>query len=188
MDLREVRLDVDELLALRPWQPADAEPLHELVDENFEHLRRWLSWVEQDHSVEGKARFIERCRQSYASGTSLELALTDDREIIGACGYVALNSDDRWGELGYWIAERFQGRGYITSACRTLIDYGFAELGLHRQLLRAAADNSRSRAIAERLRFTFEGLERGAQLLNGHYEDLSRYSVLEDEWFGAAAG
>ncbi|MBI4220372.1 MAG: GNAT family N-acetyltransferase, partial [Chloroflexi bacterium] len=46
----------------------------------------------------------------------------------------------------------------------------------------AAVDNIRSRAIPERLGFTFEGVQRQAALVNGKYQDLAIYSLLASEW------
>ena len=67
------------------------------------------------------------------------------------------------GELGYWNVRGFEGQGLITKACRRLIEYGFIERDLHRIEIQAAADNHRSRAVAERLGFTFE-----ASMRDGH--------------------
>src|SRR5436189_14260 len=34
--------------------------------------------------------------------------------------------------LGYFVAERHNGRGYATEAVRQAVDFAFGELGLHR--------------------------------------------------------
>jgi ribosomal-protein-serine acetyltransferase len=53
---------------------------------------------------------------------------------------------------------------------------------MNRLQIRAAVDNTRSRAIPERLRFTFEGVQRQAKLLNDDFQDLAVYSMLAAEW------
>ena len=70
----------------------------------------------------------------------------------------------------------------MTRGARALVEYGFTSLELHRQVLRAATGNTRSRAIAERLGFTLEGVEREAELVNGRYVDLARYVAIAGEW------
>jgi ribosomal-protein-serine acetyltransferase len=53
---------------------------------------------------------------------------------------------------------------------------------MHRVEIRAAPDNYKSRAIAERLGFLQEGVLREAQFRNGCWYDLVMYSMLHDEW------
>jgi ribosomal-protein-serine acetyltransferase len=87
------------------------------------------------------------------------------------------------GELGYWNVRGFERQGLITKACRRLIEYGFIERDLHRIEIQAAADNRRSRAVAERLGFTFEASMRdGHRHPDGTYVDQVVYGLLEHEW------
>ena len=102
--------------------------------------------------------------------------------LVGSIGILTLGSTDRASEIGYWLAENVQGRGIATRACRTLLDYAFGSRGMNRLQIRAAVDNTRSRAIPERLRFTFEGVQRQAKLLNDDFQDLAVYSMLAAEW------
>ena len=77
----------------------------------------------------------------------------------------------------------FEGQGLITKACRRLIDYGFDERELHRIEIQAAADNRRSRAVAERLGFTLRSVMRdGHRQPDGTYVDQVVYGLLEHEW------
>ena len=70
----------------------------------------------------------------------------------------------------------------MTAACRALVDHGSDALRLHRAVIRAATGNAPSRAVAERLSFRLEGVEREAQLVKGEFVDLARYAVLSSEW------
>ena len=63
-----------------------------------------------------------------------------------------------------------------------MFDVAFAELGMHRVELLAATDNERSRAIAERLGMTFEGVRREAEELARGFVDLAMYSMLAQDW------
>jgi ribosomal-protein-serine acetyltransferase len=95
-----------------------------------------------------------------------------------------LNALDSAGEIGYWLAEDMQGHGIITRSCRALLDYAFNDRGMNRIQIRAATDNTRSWAIAERLGFTYEGIQRQAGFASRGFHDLAVYSMLAHEWKG----
>ena len=59
MDLRGLRIDVDERLAVRMWQPADAPALYERVVANHSYIGEWLPWPSSYASVAVAEAFIE---------------------------------------------------------------------------------------------------------------------------------
>ena len=76
-----------------------------------------------------------------------------------------------------------QGRGIVTRSCRALVDYMFEQLSMNRVVIRALADNVRSRGIPHRLGFTLEGIQRQSELLyDDAFQDMAVYSMLASEW------
>ena len=63
-----------------------------------------------------------------------------------------------------------------------MIDYGFAEWGFNRIAIECASENIRSRAIAERLGFKFEGTIRGIQWLHDRFVDAAMYGLLRSDY------
>ena len=90
--------------------------------------------------------------------------------------------EQRLAEIGYWLDQELQGRGIITRACRTLVTYAFEEYGLNKVEIHAAAGNAPSRAVAERLEFTQEGVVRQIEWLSGVPHDMIIYGKLASEW------
>ncbi|HVF87449.1 MAG TPA: GNAT family protein, partial [Pyrinomonadaceae bacterium] len=76
---------------------------------------------------------------------------------------------NRVAEMGYSLGAEHQGRGIVTACMRVLIHYTFDELKLNRVELRCAAENLKSRAVAERLGFTREGELRESWLIHGRF-------------------
>ena len=70
----------------------------------------------------------------------------------------------------------------MTGACRSLVDYLFFDLKLHRVEIRCAIGNERSCAVPQRLGFTREGVLRQAQAYNDRYFDLEVYGLLAEDW------
>jgi RimJ/RimL family protein N-acetyltransferase len=85
-------------------------------------------------------------------------------------------------KLGAAIATKHWRRGYGLDALRTLIDYGFTTLGLHRITGAIGPDNAASIALITRLGFTREGRLRDHVFTNGAWRDSILYSLLTHEW------
>jgi ribosomal-protein-serine acetyltransferase len=175
----EIDWSLDEHLRIRSLTPGDAEELFVLVDANREHLRPWMTW-EPDTNGPGDVRaFIERSRASTHDVEANGLFL--DGVIVGTTG-LTVDAMNEQGELGYWLAAHHQGKGLITRACARFITWGFDELALGRISLLAAVGNARSRAVAERLGMTQEGILRSAVKVASGRLDLVTYSILPSEW------
>jgi ribosomal-protein-serine acetyltransferase len=102
--------------------------------------------------------------------------------IAGIIGFHSIDWMNKNVEIGYWLGEKFQGRGIVTKTCRTLVDYAFYEYQLNRVQIRCATGNTKSNAIIERLGFIKEGNTRQSEFLYDHYVDLFVYGMTADEW------
>jgi ribosomal-protein-serine acetyltransferase len=69
----------------------------------------------------------------------------------------------------------------MTPSCRAVVDHLFGTVDLHRLTIRCAAENQRSRAVAERLGFTLEGISRDAEWLYDHFVDHAVYGLLKGD-------
>jgi len=107
------------------------------------------------------------------------------------CGLHDIDWQSRQCDTGYWVRTSAQGQGFATEAANALVRYAFAALGMRRIGLTHSAGNDASRRIAERLGFSFEGIQRGANILpGGKYADrycYARFDVaglpdLEVQW------
>jgi ribosomal-protein-serine acetyltransferase len=174
-------LRADERTILRALTDADAKPLFALVDANRAYLRRWLSWVDFTKDVASIREFLRGLQARAAEGTSLELAIEHDGELAGVAGFRSLDAADRSAEIGYWLREDRAGRGIMTACCRALLRHGFESLGLSRISLAAAADNLRSRRVAERLGFHLDGVMGDAEWVYGQFVDHAVYSLLRPD-------
>jgi len=176
------RLELGEGIELREWVPDDAEEAFAEVDQNRDRLRHWLPWVDLTQSPDDIRAFIERCAAS--EGKQRSFGIYVDGVLAGNIGLSV--DEDNTGEIGFWIAGAFEGRGLVTGAARAMIRLGFEERGLRRIQLTAAVENERSRAVAVRLGMTEEGvLRKAGRIREDRYLDLVMYSVLREEWPGA---
>lgn len=174
-------------LALRPLTIEDAAPLFALVEKNRPHLREWMSWLDVTTTVEGIRPFVQSCIDGYSNGTSYRWALLIDDEIGGVVGLEDITEMHKRAKIGYWQSKEHQGRGCITEAVRFVLHYGFAERHLNLIEIRAAKENKKSRAVADRVGMKLDGILRQREWLYDHYVDLASYTLLATEWRAGTA-
>ena len=102
---------------------------------------------------------------------------------IGECGFHTWNMDHNKGELFYNIRnEENKQKGLMTEALKSVLNYGFNELNLHRIQALVAADNVPSIKLLLHYGFVKEGTMREDYVVNGVNEDSDCYSLLKWEW------
>jgi ribosomal-protein-serine acetyltransferase len=171
--------DLEDGVEVREWELADAERMFAEVDQNRDRLREWLPWVDATRSPDDSRAFLERVAAS--ESRHVACGIFADGVIAGAIGLEL--DDDRGGEIGFWTTSAFEGRGLVTRASRAMLAHGFETLSLVRIQLAAAVENTRSRAVAERLGMTQEGLHRMAgRIRDDRFLDMVVYAILADEW------
>lgn len=120
--------------------------------------------------------------ETISSEDSFWFVVAVDGETVGSVTFTEVNESAGDGELSYWILPEHQGEGYASDAVALLLEYGFDELRLHRVTADCYATNDASRGLLETLGFSREGRFRDAAFLEGEYEDVLRYGLLEGEW------
>jgi ribosomal-protein-serine acetyltransferase len=177
------RMDLGGGLELVPLTMSCDSEMHLLIEENREYLARWLPWA-RSQTLAASREFLARCEAERATGQAYVFGMRLEGKLVGNCGCHDL---DRVGQasLGYWVAERFQGRGIVTRSVRAMTDRLFRETELNRLEIRAVPENRRSRAVAERCGYTFEGVLREVTPFYDGFADLAVYSMLRREWPGA---
>ncbi len=138
--------------------------------------------MDATRSVDDSLAFIRSVLEMFAAHDGFTAAIWHRGRVAGVIGTHRIDWRNRRAELGYWLAEEFQGRGLMSDACRLAITHLFGEMDLHRVEIRCAAGNAKSNAIPRRLGFKLEGTHRDAELVNGRYHDLLVYAMLKSEW------
>jgi len=175
----QVDFDLGDGMRIRSLDPGDADALFALVEANRERLRPWMPWEATTRSADDIRDFIERSRASSSDAEGNGIWV--DGELAGTIG-MSIDTLSNSAEIGYWIDAAHEGRGIVTRGCRRHLEEAFEALGIHRVSLRAATENARSQAVAERLGMRREGVLRDAERVHDGYHDIVVFSILEHEW------
>ncbi|MBK7927682.1 MAG: GNAT family N-acetyltransferase [Bryobacterales bacterium] len=166
---------------LRLLELRDAEALYALTEANREHIRPWLPWIAWTHSAGDVKKFIRAALKQFTEGDGFHAGIWVGGEIAGCVGLHPVDWQNQHVAIGYWLGREWEGRGLVTEGTRAVARFCFATYGLERVEIRAAVENRRSRAVAERLGFTLEGVLRRTQRVDGRWLDNAVYSMLREE-------
>ena len=120
-----------------------------------------------------------------ASEDPLFLAVIDrpTGDPVGIMTFMSVDPGMRHLELGnIWFSPRAQRTRANTESVYLMLKDAFDELGNRRVEWKCDALNARSRAAAERLGFTFEGIFRQHMIIKGRNRDTAWYAMLDHEW------
>lgn len=174
-----MKIVVDEQIQLELIDTHHAHALFEIASENKSHLAQWLTWVAFMQDVEFMHTFVKNSKQRIADKQEYSFVILFNNIVVGRIGVYKLDHFNKIGEIGYWIAEEYQGYGITTKACSALIKFCFEEILLNRIEIKCATQNTKSMGIPERLGFKLEGVLRSAENLNGEFVDLNLYSLIK---------
>ncbi|MDW6005062.1 GNAT family N-acetyltransferase [Vibrio mangrovi] len=149
---------VDQEIILLQLHESLASRYAELVQENEPYLSQWLNWPRACRHLDDFKTFIQGSLYKYADGDGLDCAIEFQGQIVGNIGFNTIDHELKKAEIGYWIAQQYQGNGIVTRACKFLIQYAFESLNMEKVQISAAEDNLPSRAVCERLGMKLEGI------------------------------
>ena len=160
---------------IRPLTADDAEELTALLAEN----RAFLAPFEPDRDE----RFytVEGQRDRLEGDDKHAFAILDGGRIAGTIALSnVVRAYHKSANLGYWVAERLNGRGLATRAVGELIEVAFGELGLHRLEAGTLGDNVASQRVLEKNGFESIGIARGYLHIGGEWRDHLLFQRLAD--------
>jgi ribosomal-protein-alanine N-acetyltransferase len=102
---------------------------------------------------------------------------TDDAPCIGT---LHLHTISHWNhklELGYWIAKKFEGKGFASEAIQC-VEEEIKKQGFHRIEIKCNADNIRSVNLANKNGFVLEGTGKQDCVENGLFRDTCHFGKI----------
>jgi aminoglycoside 6'-N-acetyltransferase len=147
-------------------------------------VARYQDW-ECPFPVSEARRFIASL-QYLAPGTpdtwfQFAVGLAASGALIGDVAIRTSRAEPRKAELGFTVAAAHQGQGYATEAVRTVVQYAFRQLAMHRVFSRTDARNLRAQRLLERLGVRREGELRESTWFKGAWATDFIYAQLESE-------
>ena len=177
-----MKIDIDDSLSMELVTAEHAAPLIDVINLNRLYLRKWLPWLDVMTTLEESETFVTSAIAQYDVFGFPIFMLKYKGNLCGLNGFTKFEKIHGTASLGYWVDEFHMGKGIITRSCNELLRYGFDACQLHKIELRIAEENTKSRAIADRLGFVCEAVLRDCEWLYDRFVNHAVYTLLESEY------
>ncbi len=173
-------------VVVRPIRVGDARALERELTDNRGWLKRWEATNPGSGPFYDARGGIRLLLGMARQGIGMPMVVEVDGEFAGQLNvsqiaYGSLSSS----AIGYWIAERFAGRGATPLAVALVSDHLFKQLGLHRIEICIRPENQPSLRVVEKLGFRYEGLRRRYIHIDSAWRDHFAFALTaEDAPFG----
>lgn len=169
----------DGTISLRQWEVEDAPAMRDVFLDD--EMYRWTD-AEPGETLPEFEQAIRRGWKRREVGERITLAIVGPDGAVAGAIDLMMGEFER-GEIGYALGSWARGFGYATRAVRLLSDWAFETCGLERLELPVPVGNTRSRAVAERAGYQYEGLLRSYLWLRegGARHDVTMFSLVKGD-------
>ena len=167
-----------ERLILRRFVESDAEAMFQNWASSAETLT-YVTW-DPHPNVDVTRNSIRNWVASYTNPNYYKWAIClkeKPEQVIGDISIVEMNEKDSSCEIGYILGKTYWGRGMMTEALKTVLDFCFTQAGLQKVKARYASLNPASGRVMEKAGMTYlkniaNGVER-----KDYVADLIYYQI-----------
>lgn len=163
---------------VRSWDSADATAVATHANNHaiWLNLRdRFPHPYTRNHAVS----FIHRVKMNRPETT---FCIEADGEAVGGIGFMLQHDIERVSaEIGYWLGERYWGRGICTEALRALTKYAIESHGLTRVFAVPFSHNAASCRVLEKAGYVLEAHLRRSAIKDGQVRDQRLYAFVPEE-------
>ena len=169
-------------VTIRPIRLRDSRVLERELAENRGWLRKWEATNPHGPMSFDVRASIRSLQQNARAGLGLPFVIEYDGQLAGqlnvsSISYGSLSS----ATIGYWVSERFAGKGATPTAVALATDHYFFGVGLHRMEICIRPENEPSLRVVEKLGFRYEGLRRRYIHINGDWRDHFCFGLTVEE-------
>ena len=171
-------------VTVRPLETSDARPWREIRRRNAAWLAPWDATVPPGETARPDSfrGLVRRLHQQARRGTTYPFAI----EVGGTfVGQVTVNNIVRgsaqFASIGYWLDQRYAGRGVMPLAVALVIDHCFTAARLHRIEVAIRPENSNSLRVVEKLGLREIGYAPRYLHIHGAWHDHRLYAITVEE-------
>lgn len=170
-----------ERLLLRKLTLRDDRDVFEYASDDV--LTEYMMW-DTHKSIEDARGFINFVLGRYEKdeGGEWGITLKETGKLIGALGFVWVDTRNRQGEIGYVLNRKYWGLGIMPEAVNGVLKFAFEEMQLNRVEACHFSPNEKSGRVMQKVGMSFEGIAREKKFSKGRFWDAKQYAILKSDW------
>ncbi|MFO7671240.1 MAG: GNAT family protein [Bacteroidales bacterium] len=168
-----------DLYRLRPWHPDDALSLvsHANNQNVADNLRDGFPYP---YSLDDAGKWLKMVGENRCD---LILAIEVEGDAAGGIGIYTGKDVYRFnGEIGYWLSQKYWGKGIMSDAVGVLVDYAFLETQWLRIFANVFQFNTPSMRVLEKCGFILEAIHKKTVIKGGKLLDEYLFALLKERW------
>lgn len=171
-----------ERLRIRELSPDDWQAVHQYGSEP--EVVRYMPWGPNtvEETQEFISRTIEQQKAEPRRAYDMAITLRPSGKLIGGVGLRVHGEKADQGDIGYVLRRDLWGHGYVTEAARSMLGFGFKDLGLHRMWATCDTRNIGSYRVMKKIGMRREAHHRRDVMLHGEWRDSYLYAILKGEF------
>lgn len=170
-----------ENLLLRKITPEVYDFLFRSLSE--EAIKSFLGLETDEQFTKEKEKYFKGMSTYNRSFVNFQIIDKSNDKIIGACGFHTWYIEHERAEIGYNLnSDQYKGKGIMTEALKTVVKYGFEQMGLNRIEALIAPHNEPSLRLVQNLGFVKEGHLRQHYFKNDIKEDSLFFALLKQDY------
>ena len=150
------------------------------TDKNRNFLRVYMPWVDKTNSLQDCNSATDMFTDKWQKGTDFaySIVLKSTGKAIGSIDIHNVDRENHSAEIGYWLSPEYNGFGYMTQAVKLIEAEAFLQ-GLHRIVITAQQENTRSSNVAKRCGYILEGTNQDAIFSNNKFYNRLVFAKLK---------
>jgi len=166
-----------EEFILRPFRRGDEKLLAGNI--NNKKINRNTSNIPYPYTLKDAKDWINKNLKEAKKKTPamINFVIDIDGDVAGSVGFS--NITEFKAEIGYWLAQKYWGRGIMTKAVKLVTKFGFDELKLKRIYAFVFSFNKASMRVLEKAGYKFEGILRKHVKKDGKFLDYYLFAKVK---------
>lgn len=147
-------------------------------------VTRYLTWSSHT-SQKQTEHYCKLLVKKYAQGVFFDWGIIDKKtsKMIGTVGYTSFDGKRGTAEIGYVLSKDFWGKGLATEAARTVMEFGFENLGVDGFCAKCIQGNDASLAVMKKCGMSIDGIYQNSMFIKGEYKTIIICSVTKEKYY-----